>query len=132
MTDTEKDIKVRLGARGYRETTKTKGNEAALICAEVSRGAVSSTERKGWQEIEVTFDSGATDPVMPLRMCEGISIQPSPQSLRGAEYEVANGETIPNVGERRCEVMTAGIRIPKLMHFQICDVNKALLSASTA
>ena len=128
MTETEKDIKVRLGARGYRE--KTKGKEAALICAKVSRGAVSSTERKGWQEIEVTFDSGATDPVMPLRMCEGISIQPSPQSLRGAEYEVANGETIPNVGERRCEVMTAGSRIPKLMHFQICDVHKPVLSAA--
>ena len=67
---------------------------------------------------------------MPLRMCEEISIQPSAQSLRGTEYEVANGETIPNVGERRCTVMTEGSHLPKLMNFQVCDVHKPLLSAT--
>ena len=79
---------------------------------EVKKGAVSSAEKREWQDIEVTFGSGATDPAMPLRMCEAISIQPSPQSLRGTEYEVANGQTILNVGERRCVVMTEGSRWP--------------------
>ena len=85
---------------------------------------------KNGQKVEVTFDSGATDPVMPLNMCEHISIQPSPQSERGTEYEVANGETIPNIRERRCVVMTENSELPKIMNFQICDVHKPLLSAT--
>ena len=81
--------------------------------------------------MEFTFDSGATDPVMPvmpLNMCEHISIQPSPLSERGTEYEVANGDTIPNIGERRCVVMTADSELPKIMNSKICDVHKPRLS----
>ena len=144
--------KMRLGTKSFTEskaeTTKTakdatsmgetrrtperaQASEAqVLTLEEVKKDAVSSASSKEWQEIMVTFDSGASDTVMPLQMCEGIAVQPSPQSLRGTEYEVANGETIPNVGERRCTEMTEGSQLPKLMNFQICDVHKALLSAS--
>ena len=45
-------------------------------------------------------------------------------------YEVANGEEIPNKGERRCEIMTLGSSIPKRITFQVADVHKPLLSIS--
>ena len=42
-------------------------------------------------------------------------------SRNGAEYEVANGATIPNFGERRCEVMTVGSLKQKRITFQVAD-----------
>ena len=43
---------------------------------------------------------------------------------------MANGAHIPNLGERRCELMTIGSSIKKLMTFQVADVHKALLSVT--
>ena len=84
----------------------------------------------GWREIEVTIDSGACDTVMPVDMCPDIAVQESAKQKEGLEYEVANGETIPNEGERRCLLMTMGARTPKRITFQVADVHKALLSIS--
>ncbi len=63
-------------------------------------------------------------------MCPGIPITPSVQSLRGMEYEVATGESIPNLGEKRCEMLTEGASAPKSISMQVADVHKALLSLS--
>ena len=63
--------------------------------------------------IGVTVDSGACVTVMPSALCTGISIIENDLSRNGVEYEVANGESIVNLGERRCEVMTVGSMIPK-------------------
>ena len=82
----------------------------------------------GWKEIEVTIDSGACDIVMPLSMCSEIPIQESERQREGMEYEVANGETIPNEGERRCLLMTIGAHAPKKIVFQVAEVHKPLLS----
>ena len=65
--------------------------------------AVAASE---WEEVEMLVDSGACETVMPRKMCSGIRIQPSPQSLASIEYEVASGHCVPNLGERRCEVYT--------------------------
>ena len=46
------------------------------------------------------------------------------------EYEVATGESIPNLGEKRCEMWTEGASAPKLISMQVADVHKALLSLS--
>jgi hypothetical protein len=83
-----------------------------------------------WTELEVTVDSGACISVMPIASCEGIDILENELSRSGAEYEVANGATIPNLGERRCEVMTVGSLQPKRITFQVADVHKPLLSIS--
>ena len=83
---------------------------------------------QGWKEIEVTIDSGACDIVMPLSMCSEIPVQESERQRERMEYEVANGETIPNEGERRCLLMTIGAHVPKKIVFQVADVHKALLS----
>ena len=82
-----------------------------------------------WIEIEVTVDSGACETVMPSNMATGIEIVPSSTS-HGAEYEVANGESIPNLGERRCLLMTLGSTAAKKIVFQVADVHKPLLSIS--
>ena len=52
----------------------------------------------------------------------------SPQKLSGMEYEVANGQTIANLGERRCLLMTVGATSAKRITFQVADIHKPLLS----
>ena len=59
-----------------------------------------------WLEVELTADTGACDTVIPRKMCPKIPIQASLQSRSGMEYEVADGNTIPNLGERRCLMWT--------------------------
>ena len=60
-----------------------------------------------------------------------ISIVSSPQGAAGVEYEVANGASVPNVGERRLDAVT--INSPDLLkriHMEVADVHKCLLSVS--
>ena len=65
---------------------------------------MSASGQEEWYEVELTADTGACDTVIPKTMCPGIPVVPSFQSINGMEYEVATGETIPNLGERRCEM----------------------------
>ena len=105
----------------------------SLSPLEYANGALSpvSEANNGWFQIEVTVDSGACDTVMPLSMCEGIDVIPSLASLRGMNYEVANSQLIPNLGERRCEMITPGSKRHKSITFQVADVHKPLLSVSS-
>ena len=79
-------------------------------------------------EIEVTADSGACATVMPANICRNVAIVPGQSVNEGVEYEVANGETIPNLGERRCLLMTLGSAVPKRIVFQVADAHKPPLS----
>ena len=81
-----------------------------------------------WVLIEVTVDSGACVTVMPRSMCEHIGILQNSLSRDEVMYEVANGAHIANLGERKCQVMTAGSDISKRIVFQVADVHKPLLS----
>lgn len=81
-----------------------------------------------WFEVELTADTGACDTVIPIKMCQEIPVQPSLQSQRGMEYEVANGEHIPNLGERRCIMWTDNVPAPRHMNMQVADVHEGLLS----
>jgi hypothetical protein len=83
-----------------------------------------------WIEVELTADTGACDTVIPKSMAPGIPITPSFQSLRQMEYEVATGASIPNLGEKKCEMWTEGASQPKRIDMQVADVHKALLSLS--
>ena len=96
-----------------------------------SNGSLSAiNDQSGWIEVELTADSGACDTVIPRSTAEAIPIMPSLASLRGMEYEVANGASIPNLGERRCLVWTEGATEVKRMNMQVADVHKGLLSLS--
>ena len=83
-----------------------------------------------WIELEVTVDSGACDTVMPQELCRGIPIVDSAGPRAGLEYKVANGDGLPNLGERRCLLMTLGSSTAKRIVFQVADVHKPLLSIS--
>ena len=99
------------------------------VLTEKHKSSISVVQRpEEWISVEVTVDSGACVTVMPAGLCTGIPIIDNFFSKSGVEYEVANGESIPNLGERRCEVMTVGSLVPKSIVFQIVDVHKPLLS----
>ena len=74
-----------------------------------------------WIALDVTVDSGACVTVMPSGLCLGIPIIENNLSKNIIEYEVANGESIANLGEKRCQVMTIGSMSPKKIIFQIAD-----------
>ena len=85
------------------------------------------TQSEDWETIDVILDSGATVTVFPPHVGRGYDIQPSEASKAGVRYEVANGDEIPNLGEKVIPVMTLegsyrGVRA------QIADVSKALQS----
>ena len=50
--------------------------------------------------IKVCPDSGAAKFVAPEKMCKHIPILPSEASKNGVKYRGANGQTIPNQGEK--------------------------------
>jgi hypothetical protein len=62
------------------------------------KGNISIVSEPGWQEIEITVDSGACDIVMPTGMFAHISIVATAKSRSGFEYEVANGDGLLNMG----------------------------------
>jgi hypothetical protein len=96
---------------------------------EVRRSGISAVQKPDeWVLIDFTVDSGACVTVMPSGLCSGIPILDNDLSKNGVEYEVANGESIANLGERRCQVMTVGSMAPKRIVFQVADVRKPLLS----
>ena len=83
-----------------------------------------------WTQIELTVDSGACDSVIPAEACSSVPLTPSFQSINGICYEVANGQTIPNLGERQCMLWAEGGSSPKGINLQVADIHKPLLSIS--
>ena len=67
---------------------------------------------------------------MPKAGYKGMTIHPSPLSIAGVEYEVANGASIANLGERRCQISIPGSEQVRDITFQVADVHKPLLSVS--
>ena len=68
---------------------------------------VSSQPREGeWERIRAIVDSGASVPAMHPNMGKAYPLQESAASRAGVEYECANKETLPNLGEKLMAVMT--------------------------
>ena len=82
---------------------------------------------QGWQEVEFTVDSGASETVMGEEELPTVPTKEGAAFKRGVEYEVANGTRIANEGEKTFNAYTAGGAI-RTITAQICDVNKPLLS----
>ena len=59
-----------------------------------------------WETLSSIVDSGATVPVMHPNIGSEYELKESAASRAGIEYEVANDETIPNVGEKHMAVIT--------------------------
>ena len=86
-----------------------------------------------WEKVTLTVDSGASDTVIPPHYLRWCAI--SHTEKVGTEYEVANGENVYNIGERRCIMRMAetGKATEELeIAFQVVeDVHKPLLLLST-
>ena len=59
-----------------------------------------------WERIQVIIDSGSNVPVMPVALAEKYSVKESRVSKAGVSYAVANGNQIPNLGEKFFPVVT--------------------------
>jgi len=102
-------------------------NELMIFRTIWPEGLNPMTTKGGWEMIELAVDSGATETVVGEDMLKSIETKESWGSKKGVEYEVANGETIPNLGEKKFHGVTDN-GITRNLTAQVCEVNKALLS----
>ena len=124
--------------QGTQETQKSGGTSHRQVVEKVMpiktiepEGLHTITEDGMWEEIKLSVDSGATESVVPETMPSSIPTVEGSASRRGVMYEVANGERIPNEGEKKFKAVTAEGK-EKQMVMQVCDVNQGLLSVSKA
>ena len=100
------------------------------ICiAKEPEGIGAVMEDGDWDEVELTVDSGATDTVMGPGTLGSIPITEGAAFKRGVEYEMANGQYCPNLGERRFRGFTEEGNERGLVA-QVVDVSQSLLSVS--
>ena len=62
--------------------------------------SLNAIKSDGWEEVVMAVDSGASETVVGEDMVVTANLKESEGSKRGVEYKVANGESIPNLGER--------------------------------
>jgi hypothetical protein len=80
-----------------------------------------------WERIEVTVDSGAVETVGPEHVGKAFKVKENEMSKAGYKYVVANGEEIPNKGEKHLKGW--GDTWGQLyMCMQVTDVRKVLAS----
>ena len=60
-----------------------------------------------WERIRMIMDSGATVTVVPPTVGRLYHVQESPASKAGVEYTVANGDSLPNLGQKMLPLVTA-------------------------
>ena len=83
--------------------------------------------QEGWEVLEAIVDSGATVPVIPGSVGKGYEILEGAASRAGVSYEVANGEFLPNLGEKNLAVITQEGTL-RGYSTQVADVSKPLQS----
>ena len=82
-----------------------------------------------YEEVTLYVDSGASETVVQTGTLSHIAPVPGEAHRLGVRYEVANGETVPNEGERDFVGQTEEGHI-RAIKAQVADVNKDLLSVS--
>ena len=83
-----------------------------------------------WEALKdgITIDSGAAENVMPKKCCERFEVKESEGSRLGVHYVAANGDLMPNEGERKVEFVTDhGEQLN--MTFQVSDSIRKPLGA---
>ena len=95
----------------------------------MSESINSCSEDSSWELLDVAVDIGAIESVLPDQLLLSIPTTESSASRRGVEYEVANGQRVPNEGEKRFNAITEE-GVDKKVVMQVCDVNQGLISVS--
>ena len=75
------------------------GNICPMTTVEVKPG-------KKWETLPVVIDSGATVPVFNPKIATAYQLMENDASRQGHEYELASGDSIPCLGEKRIAVLT--------------------------
>ena len=75
----------------------------------------------------MAVDSGATESVVSKDTLTCVQTKEGEAYKRGVTYEIADGTTIPNEGEKEF-IAVAEDYTERTMRVQVCDVNKSLLS----
>ena len=78
-----------------------------------------------WEELLAIVDSGATVPVLHPKVGAAYKLEESQASRDGVEYELANNDTLPNLGQKRMAVLTQEGTL-RGYQTQCADVGKAL------
>ena len=88
-------------------------------------------EHTVWERMTLTVDSGASDTVIPPGMLSWLELRHTHRV--GQEYEVANGEIVHNMGEKRCLMkMSANDTAELEISFQVVEgIHKPLLAVSS-
>ncbi len=87
-----------------------------------------STFEGKWEKLETTLDSGATVTVINPKVGKWYKMVESPGSAAGAEYEVANGDLLKNLGQKALPIVTREGTF-RAMLAQCADVSGNLTSA---
>ena len=72
-------------------------------------------------------DSGATETVIPEEAVSSVQLSEGAASRRGVMYEIANGDRLPNLGEKKFTGHTEEGASRRIVA-HVAPVNKALLS----
>ena len=78
-----------------------------------------------WEYFEAILDSGATVTVIPPSLAKEYEILEGEAAKAGVKYEIANGEEIPNLGEKLMPIMTSE-GTTRGLRAQVADVSKPL------
>ena len=107
------------------------GSLRPLMTIEPNTSSSSSkSSTTGWEAVELAVDSGASETVVPPHVLQHINITPGDAQQRGVMYEVANGQRIPNLGERLFTGATHAEGHLRTIKAQVCEVSKPLMSVS--
>jgi phosphohistidine swiveling domain-containing protein len=83
----------------------------------------------GWKKVTVTVDSGSADHVAPEDEFSSSPLEESEGSRKGRRYIAANGQKVPNLGQRVVKMSTDD-GLPLQVCWQVTKVVKPLLSVS--
>jgi len=83
----------------------------------------------GWKKVTVTVDSGSADHVAPEAEFSAFQLEESEGSKKGRRYVAANGQRVPNLGQRKVAMATEDGRGLHVV-WQVTKVVKPLLSVS--
>ena len=83
--------------------------------------------QEGWEEVELAVDSGAGETVLEKNILKGVPMVQGDPYKKGVKYEVANGQLIPNLGQKTFAGENEG-GLRRSLTGQVAEVNKSLLS----
>ncbi len=95
----------------------------------IRAGTKNSFDPRHSEKITCTHDSGAVDHVGPKHIAQQVPLREAPASKAGKGFVVANGEVIPNLGERKLQGFSTD-QVPFKLNLQVTPVKKVLTSVA--